>query len=210
MRVGIELTECLEQLGDDPETRVIILTGTADSFCNSLDVASFAEVGWQRIWTLEQELLNRMMELNTLVIAVLNGPVAIHSDVPLLADIVLACPEAEISDRYHFAKNVVPGDGVQLVWRSLFGTSRAGYHLLTGAVITAQQAHALGAVHELHARDELGTRARVLAQALAARPAALLTYTKAALRIDERRHFRGDLSHSLALQGLAVHAVGAP
>lgn len=206
MAVGLELAECLGRLGEDLGTKAIILTGTGDSFCARLDVASFAGASWQSIWAMEQRLLNRMMELNTMVVAAINGPVAIHSDVPLLADFVLACPEAEISDRYHFEKNVVPGDGVQLVWGSLFGSSRAGYFLLTGARIAAQEAHKLGAVHELHSRDDLLPRARQLAAEIATKPAALLAYTKASLRLDERRHFRADLSHSLALQGLGVHA----
>lgn len=204
MAVGLELAECLGQLGEDPRTKVIILTGTGEVFCARLDVASFAGASWQSIWTMEQRLLNRVMELNTMVIAAINGPVAIHSDIPLLGDIVLACPEAEISDRYHFEKNVVPGDGVQLVWGSLFGSSRAGYYLLTGARISAPEAHKLGAVHELHSRDDLLPRARQLAVEIATKPAELLAYTKASLRLEERRHFRADLSHGLALQGLAV------
>ena len=41
MAVGLELAECLGQLEEDPRIKAIILTGTGESFCSHLDVASF-------------------------------------------------------------------------------------------------------------------------------------------------------------------------
>lgn len=203
-----EVTEFYEWVALDPDSKVLILAGTGDDFCAKLDAGSFAARGWRQIWAGEQRLLNAVMDLNTIVISVVNGPVHIHSDVTVLADIVLACPEATFADPYHFKRNVVPGDGVQLVWGAILGSSRANYFFLTGEGIGADEAKRLGAVHEIHPRNTLLGRARELARTLADKPAAVLTYTKAALRVRDRRHFREDLSHSLALQGLALNALG--
>jgi enoyl-CoA hydratase/carnithine racemase len=206
--VGRELTELLTWVATDGDTKVVILTGTGNEYCAKIGGAEFKTMTWRQIWSMELRLLNSMVDLNTIVIAAVNGPVRIHSELPVLADIVLACPEAEFSDPYHFTRNVVPGDGVQLVWGTLLGSSRANYFLLTGERIGADEAKRLGAVHEILPREELLTRAHELARGLAERPAAVLTYSKAALRIRDRRNFREDLSHSLSLEGLGLHALG--
>lgn len=206
--VGRELTELFTWVASDRDTTVLILTGTGSEYCAKIDGVEFQAMSWRQIWSIEQELLRSMVDLNTIVIAAVNGPVRIHSELPVLADIVLACPEAEFSDPYHFKRNVVPGDGVQLVWGSLLGSSRANYFFLTAERIGAEEAKRLGAVHETLPREQLLPRAHELARGLAEKPAAVLTYTKAALRIRDRRNFREDLSHSLSLQGLGLHALG--
>ena len=206
--VALELTDFLNSAATDADNKVLILTGTGDSWCVKLDPAEFQAMGWRKVWSIEQNLLGRMMDLNMIVIAAINGPVSIHSDLPVLADVVLACPETVFADPYHFKRNVVPGDGVHLVWSAILGTSRATYFCLTGEKLAAEEAMRFGAVHEIRAREDLLPRARELARTLAAKPAAVLAYTKAALRLRDRRDFRRDLSHSLSLQGLGMHAIG--
>jgi enoyl-CoA hydratase/carnithine racemase len=44
---------------------------------------------------------------------------------------------------------MVPGDGIQTVWRELMGRKRYAYAELTGEVITARKALALGMVNEI-------------------------------------------------------------
>lgn len=204
----LELTEFLSRAAMDAETKVLILTGTGDEWCRKLDPSGFQAMNWRKVWSVEQNLLNRMIDLNVITIAAINGPVCIHSDVPVLADIVLACPETEFSDPYHFKRNVVPGDGVHLVWSGIIGTSRATYFCLTGERLGAEEAKRLGAVHEILPREDLLPRARALARGFAEKPAAVLAYTKAALRLRDRRNFQEYLSHSLSLEGLGMHAMG--
>lgn len=206
--VALELIEFLGRAVTEVESKVLILSGTGDAWCAKLDPSEFQAMTWRRVWEIEQRLLGRMMDLNMIVIAAINGPVSIHSDLPLLADVVLACPETVFADPYHFKRGVVPGDGVHLVWSSILGTSRATYFCLTGEKINAEEAKRLGAVHEIHSRENLLPRARELAAELAARPVPVLAYTKAALRVRDRRNFHQDLSHSLSLQGLGMHATG--
>src|ERR1700722_17588436 len=127
-----EMTDFFGWVGNDEDTKVLILTGTGKDYCAKLDPTEFMAMKWREIWSTEQQMLNRLMNLNTIVIAAVNGPIAIHSEMPVMADIVIACPEAEFSDRYHFKQNVVPGDGAQLVWGSVLGSSRTNYFFLTG------------------------------------------------------------------------------
>jgi enoyl-CoA hydratase/carnithine racemase len=165
-------------------------------------------MSWRDIGSGGRRLLCGQLDLDILVIAAVNGPALIHSEIAVMADIVLACPEAEFADHAHFPRNVVPGDGVHLVWSDRLGPSRAAYFLLTGNSIDANEALRLGFVHELHAREQLLSRAHELAAAITEKAPAVIAYTRAALRSRERRGFREDLSYGLAIEGLGQHAIG--
>ena len=103
---------------------------------------------------------------------------------------------------------MVPGDGAQLVIGGLIGSSRTSYFYLTEERIGADEARRLGMVHEIHPREALLARAREMARGFARRPAAVLAYSKAALRLRDRRAFHEQLSHGLAIQGLGLYAAG--
>ena len=142
------------------------------------------------------------------VISVVNGPAHYHSELVVISDVVLACPETTFADHAHFTKGIVPGDGVQLVWPRLLGPSRGTYFLMTGVVLTAEESLAAGVVHEIHPRDRLLPRAHELASVWAELPTETLMYTRMALRGEDRRYFADGLSHGLALAGLDMFLTG--
>jgi enoyl-CoA hydratase/carnithine racemase len=72
------------------------------------------------------------------------------------------------------------------VWPYLLGARRAKYFLLTGQEIDAQEALRLGVVNEVLPPSELLARAWELAAEWAAKPLALLRYTKEAINVVER------------------------
>src|SRR5437879_6950370 len=55
-------------------------------------------------------LLN-ILDIESPMIAALNGPVLLHSEYALLTDIILATPETVFQDKPHFDFGIVPGDG---------------------------------------------------------------------------------------------------
>jgi enoyl-CoA hydratase/carnithine racemase len=59
---------------------------------------------------------------------------------------------------------IVPGDGVQTLFRELMGINRAKYFLLTGQTLTAQQMLEMGLVGEVVPDDQLLERAWELAR----------------------------------------------
>lgn len=203
-----ELTELFIWLSLDRNTSVLILTGAGDRFCAEIDATEFRQMTWRDIWSGGRKMLCGLLDLDMLVIAAVNGPAFVHSEIPVMADIVIAAPEAEFADRAHFVRNVVPGDGVHIVWGDLLGPSRAGYFLLTGESVDANEARRLGFVHEIHPRNELLDRARVIAASLLEKSPAVISYTRSALRMRQRRNFREDVSYGLAIEGLAQHALG--
>jgi enoyl-CoA hydratase/carnithine racemase len=204
-----DVTEAFHWLQFDAETKVLLIRGTGEQWCSSIDVASFQGIAWDEIWWEARRMLIGLIDLDVPVIATVAGEASVHAELTVLADVVLATPDAEFSDRAHFAtRGTVPGDGVHVVWASLLGPSRSRYFLLTGQGIGAEEARTLGFVHEIHDEDAIHGRAWALAEEFAANSLPILRYTKAALSIPLRRHFDDALSHGLAVQGCGHWAKG--
>jgi enoyl-CoA hydratase/carnithine racemase len=204
-----DVTEAFHWLQFDPETKVVIVRATGPDWCQTIDVETFAGIPWDDVWWEARQMLIGLMDLDVPVIAAVQGVASVHAELAVLADIVLATGDAAFSDRAHFAtRRTVPGDGVHVVWASLLGPSRSRYFLWSGQAIDADEARALGFVHEIHPASAIYERAWHLAKELAANPLPVLRYTKAALSIPLRRHFDDALSHGLALQGAGHWAKG--
>jgi enoyl-CoA hydratase/carnithine racemase len=203
-----ELVELGDWLRNDRETRVMIFGGTGEVFCVEIDTPSFRQTGWHDVWVEGRRSLLGLLDLDVPTISIVNGPARVHAELPVIADIVLACPEATFADHIHFVKGIVPADGVHIVWPRLLGPSRGTYFLLTGAELDVHEALRLGVVHEIHPRDKLLARAHEIAAPIAALPIETLMYTRAALRAADRRFFSEHLSHGLALEGLDMYVTG--
>jgi enoyl-CoA hydratase/carnithine racemase len=207
-----QLSDAFRDLARDPELRVLILTGTGTVFCTELNhaenPASLNSTEWSRLVREGRDLLQDFLALEVPVIAAVNGPVHIHSELPVLADIVLAAETAEFADRVHFVHGVVPGDGVHVVWPLLLGVNRARYFLMTGQAISAREALTLGVVAEVIADADLQARAWRLGAELARKPLVALRNTRMALTRRLRREMNDDLDVGLALEGLGLLSLG--
>jgi enoyl-CoA hydratase/carnithine racemase len=128
------------------------------------------------------------------VIAAVNGACTIHSELPVMCDIVLAAEEAYFQDSAHFSRGIAPGDGVNTVWPAAIGLNRARYFLLTGQKLSAQQAMDYGAVNEVVPRAQLMDRAWELAHYLAMRPPLTLRLTRSILIQQLKRAAVDDLA----------------
>ena len=153
-----ELGQCFLAVGSDPENRIIILTGTGDSFIASIDTSWVGEMTpakWNRIYTNGKRLLSALLDIEVPVVAAINGPASVHAELALLSDIVIASDDSYLQDAPHFRYGTVPGDGVQAIWPLLLGPNRGRFFLLTGQRISAIEAQQLGVVAEVHPRSEL-------------------------------------------------------
>ena len=101
-----------------------------------------------------------------------------------MCDIVLLSDDGYLQDAAHFARGVVPGDGVHTCCRVVMGLNRARYFLLTGQRMSPEQALACGAVNEVVPRDRLLARAWEHAGYLALRPPLTLRLTRSILVQD--------------------------
>jgi enoyl-CoA hydratase/carnithine racemase len=62
-----------------------------------------------------------VLDIDVPMISAVNGPCNMHSEVPLLGDIVLASEDAYFQDASHFPRGQVPGDGQHVIWSFLAG-----------------------------------------------------------------------------------------
>lgn len=204
-----ELGHAFQDIASDRENKIVILTGTGDSFIAERDTEEvFPEPDLAHMWPRIQDeglaLLNNLLAVPVPMIAAVNGPALIHAELAVLCDIVLAADHAEFADLAHITNGAVPGDGVQTVWPMLLGPNRGRYFLLTGERIGAEEARRLGFVAEVLPAGELLSRARALAAQLARLPSLTLRHTRSVLVRELRRRMFDELSNGLAHEGLAM------
>jgi enoyl-CoA hydratase/carnithine racemase len=194
----------------DRDNKVVLLTGTGDAFCKDRNAAEYTEQYsadyWYRISREGREMLMNLLEIDVPVVSAINGPALIHSELPVLADVVIASDTAAFRDT-HMAMGVVPGDGCHSVWNLLLGPSRGHYYLLMAEKLSAQDAHRFGVVHEIVPSEKLMPRAREIATTLAAKPIQSLRYSRLLFTQPIKEAFQKDLAFGLALLGLSVGAL---
>jgi enoyl-CoA hydratase/carnithine racemase len=204
-----ELPDLFHDIGSDAENRVVIVTGRGESFLADYDMTGLAadhrRHGWDKTYWEGKQLLQNLLNIEVPVIAAVNGPAHIHAEIALLADIVLASEAATFQDLPHFRSGVVPGDGVHILWPLLLGPNRGRYFLLTGEILSAHDARALGVVGEVLEPGELLPRAWELARAMAAKSTLTLRYTRVALTQSLKRAMLDGLGYGLILEGAALY-----
>jgi enoyl-CoA hydratase/carnithine racemase len=218
-RAHDDMADAFADVAGDREIKVLIHTGTGvnynadwgrlpngelpekpvyDAMPGVRGLRKLDEKAWY-----SRNLIWNVLDVDVPMISVVNGPCNIHSEVPLMGDIVLASQDAYFQDVAHFPRGQVPGDGQHVIWPSLVGHNRARYLLLTGKKLTAQEALEWGAVAEVHPKDAVLDRAWELARELAKRPYLVLRYTRQLLTQNLKRAFLDELGHGLGLETYA-------
>ncbi|MEO5838271.1 MAG: enoyl-CoA hydratase/isomerase family protein [Acidimicrobiales bacterium] len=203
-----ELGYLFEDVGRDPDNRIVILTGSGDEFIARLDtswVGGMNPYKWDKILQHGRRLMLNLLDIEVPVIAAINGPATVHAELGLLADIVLASETTTFRDAPHFRYGTVPGDGVHIVWPLLLGPNRGRYFLLTGQRLSATEALDLGVVSEVLPPGEILDRAWALARDLARQPDMALRYARLSLTQSIKRMMNDGLGFGLALEGLGAY-----
>lgn len=201
-------------VGSDPDNRVVILTGTGDEFMAQMPLEEWltdrnpdpitGAAAWEKVHREGKRILRNLIDIEVPVIGAVNGPATIHPELPVLSDIVLASTTATFQDFPHFPSYTVPGDGTAIVWPELLGSNRGRYFLITGQVITAQEALELGVVNEVLAPEDLLPRALEHAREICKRAPLVSRYMRTAGTIRWKRLLDESLGYTLALEGLGT------
>jgi len=205
-----EFVELFHQIGQDAGNRVVILTGAGAAFMESISPEGFdffSPQGYDKIYREGKKVLMNILDIQVPLIAAVNGPVRLHSEYILLADIVLATPSTVFQDKPHFEFGIVPGDGVNLLWQEVIGSVRGRYFILTRQELGVEAAQQLGAVNEIVPADKLLARAHEIANQLAKLPPLTSSYTRIALTQKLRRIIDEGVGYGLALEGISAAEV---
>ena len=189
----------------DPEVRVIVLRGEGRAFSAGGDIAAM-QAGLEDISTFVsgtkngKRFMQSMLDCDKPIVARVHGDaVGLGCTIALFADIVVASENARFADP-HVKVGLVAGDGGAIIWPKNAGYAAAKYFLLTGDLVSAREAQAMGLIAKVTTAEELDAEvARVVAKlndgALQA-----ITFTKHVLNIGIRQLFASSVDAGFATE----------
>lgn len=180
-----ELSLFLDEIENDDELRVIVITGAGDkAFMAGADINELvdrdARLG-RRVSRERQEIFSRIENLHVPVIAAVNG-YALGAGLELaLACSIRICSEMAQFGAPEVKLGIIPGDGGTQRLPRLVGQGKAMEMIITGDFIDAQEAYRIGLVNKVFPPEKLKEEAMELAKKIASRPPLAVRYAKEAV-----------------------------
>jgi len=197
-----EMVHALESLERSPETRVVIITGAGDkAFIAGADINEFEG----RTALTQREAMKGMRIFNAIedfpkpVIAMINGfclggglETALACDIRIASDTAkLGQPEINLG--------IIPGGGGTQRLTRLVGEGKSMELILTGDLIDAAQAKAIGLVNEVVPLNDLRSMVVNLATRIAEKSPIALRMAKEAVKSAARTNLREGLERETDL-----------
>ena len=180
-RTWADLRAAFEQAREDPAVRDVILTGAGDkAFIAGADISELAHltaVEAQHSSRFGQEVLDLIENLGKPVIAAING-FALGGG----CETAMACTIRLASEKARFgqpevALGLLPGGGGTQRLPRLVGKGRALQLILSGEIISAQEAYRIGLVNEVVPAEQLIARAEAILQKIFANAPIAVAYS---------------------------------
>jgi 2-(1,2-epoxy-1,2-dihydrophenyl)acetyl-CoA isomerase len=197
------LRSLLEEVADNGDIRVLVLTGAGEDFCSGMDVVGSA---------VEAHPVHRLQGTNRAVLALhnlriptiarLDGvAVGAGANLALGCDLVIASDRARLSQIFTHRALSVDSGGSWILPR-LVGLHRAKELCFLGDIISAQQAQEFGLYAKVVPAAELDPTVAELAARLAAAPPVALQQTKRLLNEGFSATFEQALESELRAQSV--------
>jgi len=227
--VGSMVRDAFAELGDvfdatsmTDDVRVVVLRGGGKRFSTGGDVRRMAEqaetgavedrlsAGSSVQWL--TRMYRNMLSVNQPIIASLNGDaVGAGCTLALHCDIVLASRTARLGDP-HVVRGLVASAG-PYIWTLMTSLNIAKEYLLTGDLLTAEEAWRIGMVNHVYDPDDLPKATEEMAIKLAKGAPKAVQWTKRVLnRMAMRQHvdlLEDGIAHELLSFSTDDHAEGA-
>ena len=177
----LALLRTFMDLAEDPDCRVVILTGAGSAFCAGLDLKELADSGGRSLSQPNDELLDegirKIWTFPRPLIGAVNGPAITGGfELALGCDILIASTEARFADT-HARVGILPGSGLSQLLPRIIGPHRAKEVSLTGNFISAEKAYEWGIVNRVVPPESLLPEARAMARdIMSSFPEAVLKY----------------------------------
>jgi enoyl-CoA hydratase len=181
-----ELAAIWADVNRDEQTRVAVVTGAGRAFSAGGDLGmverQIGDYGLVTSMLKEMsDLVYNMANCDKPIVSAING-VAVGAGlvVALLADISICATDARLGDG-HVRLGVAAGDHAAIIWPLLCGLAKAKYYLLTGEMVTGQEAERIGLVSKALPTEQVLPEAMNVAGRLATGPQLAIRLTKRAL-----------------------------
>ncbi len=173
------LHDTINELRDDKDTGVVILTGAGKGFCAGLDLKEMGDPAAKDSGPPPPDPASLLRSLPQPVIGAING-VAITGgfEISLSCDLLIITPETRFADT-HARVGLIAGWGLGARLSRAVGLARAKELSLTGNFLDAQTAYEWGLVNRIVAREELLSTCQSLARDMqSCVPSVMLDYKR--------------------------------
>ncbi|NUU07756.1 enoyl-CoA hydratase/isomerase family protein [Leifsonia sp. C5G2] len=171
------------------EPRILILTGSGGVFASGADIAQLRErTAADAALGINDSVFTRIADLPMPVIAALDGyALGGGAELAYAADLRIGTPRLRIGNP-ETGLGIIAAAGA--LWRlpALVGLPLATELVLTGRILTGEEALAAGLVSSVHEPDDLLAAAHALADRIAANDPLATRHTKRVLREPAGRH----------------------
>ncbi len=181
-RMFQELNTALQDVANDSEVRVVVITGAGRAFCASADIKDMGQGGdrlmnqrspysmWGFIRSGPQQVTLQLHEMEKPTIAMVNGlAVGDGFDWVLACDIRIGCENARFMNAF-LQMALVSNTGAAWLYPRALGINRALELLYTGDWLEAEEAHRLGVLNRLVPVAQLEEETMGLAHRIAEKP----------------------------------------
>jgi len=182
--VATESLDALQSIQNDPDVRVLILTGAGRAFVAGADIAEMEAKNAEtaRIYSeLGHRFMNTLQDLPQPVIAAINGfALGGGLEVALACDIRIASESAQFG-LPETILGIIPGWGATQRTARLVGAAKTKEMIFTGMRVKAAEALAMGLVNRVVPDDELMGTVSEMAEAMCRQGQTALRAAKTAI-----------------------------
>ena len=182
MKLMEELVSTLEELDKDSDVRCIIITGSEKAFAAGADIKEMADASAIEMLQRDQfARWDRIRKIKKPIIAAVSGfALGGGCELAMTCDIIIASESAKFGQP-EINLGVIPGaGGTQRLTRAV-GKYKAMEMVLTGSMITAEEAKQWGLVVKVVPNEYLIEEAKNLAKVIASKPPVAVRLGKEAI-----------------------------
>ena len=185
-----ELIAAIDDIGDDDDIGVVVITGAGRGFCSGADVgrlgdgkeqlsrASRSSEDIRRGFSCAQKVVLGLQRIEKPVIAMVNGVAAgAGMDLAFACDIRVGTPNTRFLAAY-IKIGLFPGWGGTWLYARVIGLAKAAEMIFTGDFMGADEAHRVGALNKLVEPEELESATMEMAAKIANGPPIALRLAK--------------------------------
>jgi len=187
-----EFQEIIQQISNNAEIEILIISGEGDSFAAGADLSEVINMKEEEAYLNSlhvQNSFNKLAHLEIPVISVINGfcmggglELAMACDIRIASDSALfAMPETKIG--------ICPGGAGTQRLAKIAGTENAMFYLLSGETFSADEAARMGIVSKVFPQEELNTGTEKLIKGILRNSSEASKTIKHLIQISENTDF---------------------